>query len=153
MTHEHPRHRGAPSSEQLASDADVMGCVVEKIARLRPDHERAQRLNLVYQRRGAPFAAYLTLDDVDLSGPDIEAGFEAAYVGHFADRAMLVQSTIDTFGWRRDLERLVATHIELRTFVDFNRDAVVGFVRDHYDVVETDTGFYLFEAWQRRHAD
>lgn len=150
MNHEHFRHRGAPRSEQVASDTDVVACIVEKIARQVHDQEMAQRLNASHQRLGAPFAAYLTLDGVDLLAPDIEASFEAAYVGYFADRLMLVQNTIDTFGWRRDLERLVATHIELRTYVDFNHDAVLGFVRDHYDVVETDTGFYVFESWQRR---
>lgn len=126
-----------------------MAHIIEDVVRWAPDDAAAQRVHGACRRHGAPFAAYLTLDGVDPYDTEVSDGFEASYLGSFPDRAALVTQTIETFGWQHDLDRVLGTHLELSALVAFDPDAVFGFVCDHYDVVETDTGLYLFEAWQR----
>lgn len=161
MNHEHspenyqPRHRASADGEHRDPTGDAY---VADIIDHAPTEEAEAILAEVYARHGTAFAVYLASDDVDHYSPDtdedrrrgmhrIEADFKDSYYGCFADREMLIDDTIASFDWATDARRLLEGHPELQEFLVFDRDAIWGFINDHYDITELPSGLYAFERW------
>ncbi|MFT4263164.1 MAG: hypothetical protein QM572_07275 [Nocardioides sp.] len=157
-----PRHRAdvpdMPYDGEAARDTTADAFIADVIAHA-PDAIAGRAIEATYLRYGMAFAVYLTLDGVDRYAPDhrpahcstdpplIEVEFKNAYYGSFADREAIVDDTIASFDWGTELRRALQSHPDLEQMVRFDRDAIWGFVSDHYDIREAHDGFHVFERW------
>ncbi|MCX6398321.1 MAG: hypothetical protein NTX33_00115 [Propionibacteriales bacterium] len=155
-----PRHRvdhelEAAEMGQAPYDADSDN-YIRHVVEHAPTAEVGALIARLYRRHGSPFAAYLTLDSVNAyfrdngDGPmadqtnQLETDFKDAYYGHFPDREALVDDTIASFDWGSEADRLLDGHVQLSQFLVFDRSAIYEFASDHYEVIHTDEGLYVF---------
>lgn len=136
-----PRHRAEQDEDPEHGMGDAF---VRQLADQAPSVEAAERLTDLYQRHGTAFAVYLGLDDVDPYAETTEEDFTEVYYDCFTTREGLIDDTIASFDWGRDLDRLLAGDPLLRAVVAFDRDAIWGFITDHYDIVAIGDSIYAF---------
>ena len=171
MNHEHtntyhadprPRHRAEPEEAETERQPGPGDAYVADIIAHAPTEEAGRIIDQAYAKHGTAFALYLALDGVEkyvrddgpghqpreLSGPSgIEADFKNAYYGRFEDREAIIEDTIESFDWGTTLRRLLRDHPDLQQMVIFDRDAIWGFVSDHYEIIDGSDGLYVFERW------
>lgn len=118
---------------------------IDSITAAAPDTDAADRVTQAFARHGTAFAVYLGLPDIDPYDQDIETSFWEHHVGTYEDRDALVDDTIDTFGWNRELDQLLVDHPLLRSVVAIVRDAVWEHVTDRFDIVAIGHQLYAYE--------
>lgn len=156
MNHEHqPRHRSETEHQRTPSDSDAY--IADAVAHApTPEHGRA--IAAAYAKYGTAFALFLDLGDADtdVEGNDqdaadvglplrIERAFNIAYYGRFPTRDTLIDDTIESFDWGYELDYALRDVPDLRAMVTFDRRAIWGFIGDHYQVIDGEDGFYVFE--------
>lgn len=169
MNHEHsnyepghqpePRHRADTEEERQPGPGDAY---VADIVANAPTLEAGRIIAQTYAKYGTAFALYLALDGVEkyardygpghkpedpAAPPGIEADFKHVYYGSFPDREAIIDDTIESFDWGSQLRLLLREHPDLDQMVVFDRDAIWGFVNDHYEIVDGTDGLYVFERW------
>jgi hypothetical protein len=151
--------RADPEAERQPGPGDAY--VAEIVARA-PTPEAGRTIAEAYAKYGTAFALYLALDGTEKyvrddgpndqpdgpAGPSgIEADFKNVYYGRFEDREAIIDDTIASFDWDVTLRQLLRDHPDLAQMVVFDRDAIWGFVSDHYEIVDDSDGLYVFERW------
>ncbi|TWP34409.1 hypothetical protein [Leekyejoonella antrihumi] len=134
-----------PSPEQREpqlGDAYVLDVIQDP-----PSPDAAHLIEEVYARHGNAFAVYLSLEDVDQYSESVEEDFRDAYVASYDSQDALVDDTIDSWGWHRDLDRLLRDEPLLRSIVTLDRDAIWDFTQEHYDIVNLVDEYHVFEQW------
>jgi hypothetical protein len=160
MNHEHqPRHRAGPAPEAQPGPGDAY--IADLVANA-PTPQTGRVIAETYARYGTAFALYLALDGVDKyirdhgpgdepddpTGPSgVEADFKNVYYGRFEDREAIIDDTISSFDWGTTLKQVLREHPDLEQMVVFDRDAIWGFVNDHYEIIDGTDGLYVFERW------
>lgn len=154
-----PRHR---AEHRLAANVTELQTepnsdqYVRHVIEHAPTPAAGELIARLYERHGTAFAIYLALDGVDNyirdngDGPrsgditKLERDFNEAYYGFFPDKDALVEDTIASFDWGAEANWLLHGHFELQQFLVFDRDAIYGFASDHYEVIRTDHGLYVY---------
>jgi hypothetical protein len=157
-----PRHRAEPIHPEVERQPGPGDAYVAEIVAAAPTEEAGQTIADAYAKYGTAFALYLALDGTDKyvrdygpshepadpAGPSsIEVDFKNVYYGRFEDREAIIDDTITSFDWATDLRRLLRDHPDLQQMVTFDRDAIWGFVNDHYEIIDGSDGLYVFERW------
>jgi len=135
QVHEHQQPR-----EQIGS------AFVDYLVEREPDADSAARMRRGFDRHGTAFALYLALPDIDKHAETLEGDFESAFIGQYDDRRTFIRDTIECFSWEDDLNRLLAGDALLRAVVTLSNEQILGFIRDHYELIELEDGLYVFEA-------
>ncbi|GAA1508618.1 hypothetical protein [Nocardioides humi] len=154
-----PRHR---AEQRLAANATDLHTepdsdqYVRHVIEHAPSPAAGALVAQLYERHGTAFAIYLALGGVDNyirdngEGPrttdiaGLERDFTEAYYDFFPDKDALVEDTIASFDWGAEASWLLRGHLELQQFLVFDRDAIYGFASDHYEVIRTDQGLYVY---------
>lgn len=150
-----PRHRFTPEDRRDATREPYVGEVIANA----PTPQAGQAIAEAYAKYGTAFAEFLTFPDTAQYGayesgeaPDaattlrrIEADFRNVYYGSFPNREALIDDTIESFDWGFELDRALRDLPDLRAMVTFDRDAIWGFISDHYEVIARDDCLYVFE--------
>jgi hypothetical protein len=71
--------------------------------------------------------------------------FENELAGVYANPEALVDDTIASFGWTKDLDRLLEGDPLLRAVVTFDRAAIRALAQDHYQIVSVEGALYVFQ--------
>lgn len=110
-----------------------------------PTPDDAHRLEALYAKHGTALAVYLGLADVDPYAADVAEKFENELAGVYANPEALVDDTIASFGWTKDLDRLLEGDPLLRAVVTFDRAAIRALAQDHYQIVSVEGALYVFQ--------
>ncbi|NEM90914.1 hypothetical protein [Galbitalea soli] len=90
------------------------------------------------------FRAFLTLPDVDGSATNLVESFHEFYVGHFDTYSGLIYALSPLEEWQTALGQWTAENGLPHEAVTFDEGIVLEQVREVYDILEKDGGFYAF---------
>ena len=90
------------------------------------------------------FRAFLTLPDVDGSATNLVESFHEFYVGHFDTYGAMIYALSPLEEWQTALGEWTAENGLPHEAVTIDESIVLEQVREVYDIVERDGGFYAF---------
>jgi hypothetical protein len=90
------------------------------------------------------FRAFLTLPDVDGSANNVVESFHEFYVGHFDTYGAMIYALSPLEEWQTALGQWTAENGLPHKAVTIDEGIVLEQVREVYDIVEKDGGFYAF---------
>ncbi|MCU1580045.1 MAG: hypothetical protein JWP19_2249 [Rhodoglobus sp.] len=102
------------------------------------------RLEPLVSEVGDAFRAYLDLDDVDASQPDLLDKFRSDFAGDFKSVASAIDAVTEIPGWERQL-RSWAIERGLEGMVFIDRDKLEQLARETWDIVDYRGRCYVFD--------
>lgn len=112
--------------------ADIADAAAQKSLNSAVQSEIAE----LHSRYGSPFAAYLTLPDVDLDRPGLEDRFQNSFQGSFTSREQVAQMHIRALGWQDLLDRLVRIETLPLAFMRWDYDALLELIEEGWDLLQ-----------------
>ena len=114
--------------------------IAERQAQSTYNSEVQNEITELHSKYGTAFAAFLTLDDVDLTGGGIglEQQFLSCYLGSFNDYCQLARSHVQALGWQEQVDRLIRAEAIPEDFLHWDYQAVVELITEGWDIVELD---------------
>ena len=103
-----------------------------------------QHLESLLEIESPAFRAYLTLPDVDGSATNLVETFHEFYVGHFDTYGAMIFALSPLEEWQTALGQWTAENGLPHQAVTIDEGIVLEQVREVYDIVEKDGGFYAF---------
>jgi hypothetical protein len=134
-----PRHRADPDDLRDGNDAYAQ---LMSYAEGTSTGRLIERLD---REHGDAFRIFLAQPDRPVDPAELERHFLNVYVGHYETLDAFIDAEIEKWGWRRDLESLIADDPLFGLSLTFDREAIAGLLGDHYRVIEADGGVYVFE--------
>lgn len=100
--------------------------------------EVQNEINELHSKYGSPFAAFLTLEDIDITGAghSLEQQFLSCYLGTFTSREQVADTHIRVLGWQEEIDKLIQAEAIPPHFITWNYDAVLELVEEGWDLVE-----------------
>ncbi|WP_120003353.1 hypothetical protein [Nesterenkonia muleiensis] len=100
----------------------------------------------LHSRYGTPFAAFLNLEDIDLSGGghSLAQQFHSCYLGSFNTYEELAQSHIRALGWQEEIDKLIRTEAIPPGFFTWDYKVVIKLITEAWDIVELDGWLHQF---------
>lgn len=118
--------------------------VIEHAVSDAPLRRVLHRVEEGYLRYGIPFAAYLRLDDTNLTDERLLERFETAYTASFANLDDAVDNDLDGLGWNEELHMFCTRHGIEPQFLTWDYAELSGWMHSTYDIVELDGWVHLF---------
>lgn len=120
--------------------------IAERQAQSTYNSEVQDEIHELHAKYGTAFAAFLTLDDVDLTGGgiDLEQQFLSCYLGSFNDYDQLARAHIQALGWQEELDRLIQAEAIPPDFLRWDYQAVNELITEGWDIVELDGRLHHF---------
>lgn len=120
--------------------------IVERQAQSTYNSQVQNEIQDLHAKYGTAFAAFLTLDDVDLTGGgiDLEQQFLSCYLGSFTDYDQLARAHIQALGWQEQFDRLIQAEAIPPSFLHWDYQAVKGLIHEAWDLIELDGRIHQF---------
>ena len=108
------------------------------------DENTTHRLREAYQAYGAPFVAFLLLDDTTPEDPAIADKFTANYVSSWDNFNDLLNNELDALGWAEALAELYASQGIPSELLVWDRQLFASYVREVYSIVLLEGQYHVF---------
>lgn len=157
MTPEHQPHQPSPEIPEPERDRRVEPLPEHKL----PGHESITVTREVIDRltdgtdklrvlegvlkNGSPFAAYLTLPDIDPHDPKLIDRFKDVYIDSYGTLDLFIDDQIEDLGWDRALEQFLNTEGIPQDVLHWDREALVRQISSMYDIREIDDWWHFFD--------
>lgn len=123
---------------------DESKLVVLEATRRSTGEQEKQRIYEGLARHGAPFAAFLLLDDISTSDPAILTRFPEVYSGSWQHIDELIDDELDALEWQHELQKLRSAQGIDAAFLDWNREAFERHLQEVYSIIELDGWHHVF---------
>ncbi len=120
--------------------------IVERQAQSTYNSQVQNEIQDLHAKYGTAFAAFLTLEDIDLTGAShsLEQQFLSCYLGSFNDYDQLARAHIQALGWKEELDRLIQAEAIPPSFLHWDYEAVKELITEAWDLVELDGRIHQF---------
>ena len=108
------------------------------------DEKTMLRLRETYHTYGAPFVAFLLLDDTKPEDPAIADKFTANYISTWDNFNDLLDNELDALGWADALAELYASQGIPSELLIWDRQLFASYVREIYSIVLLDGRYHVF---------
>ena len=108
------------------------------------DEKTIHRLREAYHTYGAPFVAFLLLDDITPEDPAIADKFTANYISTWDNINDLLDNELDALGWADALAELYASQGIPSELLVWDRQLFASYVREVYSIVLLEGQYHVF---------
>ena len=108
------------------------------------DEKTTHRLYEAYHTYGAPFVAFLLLDDITPEDPAIADKFTANYISTWDNFNQLLDNELDALGWADALAELYASQGIPSELLVWDRQLFASYVREVYSIVHLEGCYHVF---------
>lgn len=143
MNHEHPQDGLEPLPEHKQTGPEAEHVIRHTLARL-TSLDAELRVAEGYLTFGAPFAAFLRLDDIAAEDPALLSRYLDVYADSWEHIDQLIDEELDGLGWREELQEFRKQSGIDAEFLDWNRPAFEAHLHKIYSIVQLDRWWHVF---------
>ena len=126
--------------EKSTADYFIEHCVNSATTR-----RSARAIQTLYEVNGTPFAAYLSLKDIDPNSESLKDDYENAFVATYPDEDALIESELASLGWIEAIDTVIRQQTIPEGVLEWNYDAFLEHLRRYmYDIVDLGGAIHAF---------